>query len=176
MVKPYKLSSSDSVLKAVGFVILKIYKLLFSGLDERAYQSNRRRFIEDLNDNFSELLSEHAGRIHPTEGQNLPRAFDYVAVTLEFPEIRLQLIKGRGELSVRVAPSREPEDWQELGSLYKRPSERHLESLDPGYLYQAARYIRNHWNEIVRLYVVDSPAVIGQKRTKLSSQLGQSET
>jgi hypothetical protein len=103
-----------SVLVAAGTVIAWTYKLLFSGSDERHYQKYRRRFIGDVERSFSYLFSEHGGSIHPDAGKDLRRAFDYVSATLEFKEMRVQIIRGRGELDTRLAPSFDAEEWRDL--------------------------------------------------------------
>jgi hypothetical protein len=173
MAKPYKRTPSDIALHIVGFVVSRIYKLLFSGLDERAYQRNRRCFIDDAELSFADLFAKQPGRIHPTQGQNLPRAFDYVSINVEFSELVFRLVSGRGELAVYVAPSTNPTDMQDLGTLYKDYDVGPGYSFIPGYLDQTARYIQSHWDEIVRLYTVEDPGVIGLKRTRLSHQLSQ---
>lgn len=173
MATPYKRTPSDIALHIVGRVVSWIYKLLFSGLDERAYQRNRRRFIDDVELSFAELFAKHPGRVHPTEGKNLPRAFDYVLVTLEFKELAFRLVAGRSELDIYVAPASDPSDMQDLGTLFKDVQVSPSYSVIPGYLRHTARYIQNHWDELVQLYTTDNPAVIGQKRTRLSSQLSQ---
>jgi hypothetical protein len=162
------------VLNAVGNLVSWLYKLLFSGLDEWSYQNSRRQLIANINDNFAELFSERGGRVHSQEGKRLPKAFDYVSATVEFAEIRFRLVAGRGELAVYIAPSSDPGDWQDLGTLvYGEDRRGGIHSPEcVAFLDQTARYIRSHWDELVELYTVENRSVIGQKRTKLSSQLG----
>jgi hypothetical protein len=101
-------------LHGIGTIIARLYRLLFGRLDERSYQRNRKRFTREVKDAFSALMLRHGGGIVPHEGEELPRAFDYVAVTVEFEHVRIRLISGREELGVRVAPSRAPKDWQDI--------------------------------------------------------------
>jgi hypothetical protein len=173
MAKPYKRTRSDIALHIVGRVVSRIYKLLFSGLDERAYQRNQRRYIDGVELSFAELFAKHPGRIHPEKGRNLPRAFDYVSIDVEFSELVFRLASGRGELAVYVAPSTDPTDMQDLGTLCKDYGVVARYSDILGYLDHTARYIQNHWDELVQRYTTDNPAVIGLKRTRLSSQLSQ---
>jgi hypothetical protein len=173
MAKPYQRTPSDIALHIVGSIVSRIYKLLFSGLDERAYQRNRRRFIGDVQLSFAELFAKHPGQIHPEKGRNLPRAFDYVSIDVEFSELVFRLVSGRGELAVYVAPSTDSTDMQDLGTLCKDYGVVAGYSSMPGYLDHTARYIQNHWDELVQLYTTNNPAVIGLKRTRLSTQLSQ---
>jgi hypothetical protein len=177
MRKPYKRSMSDSLLHAVGLVIGGLYKLLFSSLEERSYQRNRRRFLVNVNDNFSELLSERGGRVYTEESEKPPRArvFDYVTATLEFADLRFHLVAGRGELAVYIAPASDPSDWQDLGTLVYWEARGGTQSPECiAFLYQTARYIQSHWDELVKLYAVENRSVIGLKRTRLSGQLSSS--
>lgn len=103
-----------SLLVVFGNVVAWTYRQLFSGLDERSYRTNRRKFIAEIERSFSYLFAQHGGRLHPSEGENLPRAFDYASVTVEFNEMRVQLTRGRGELSARLAPLSDPGEWREL--------------------------------------------------------------
>ena len=103
-----------SVFVAFGNVVAWTYRLLFSGLEERSHQSNRHKFIAEVERDFSYLFSQHKGRVHLNEGENLPRAFDHVSVTVEFKEMRVQLTRGRGELDARLAPASDPSEWREL--------------------------------------------------------------
>jgi hypothetical protein len=139
-----------SVLIAVGTVIAWTYKLLFSGSDERQYQKYRRLFISDIERSFSYLFSEHGGSIHPDAGKDLRRAFDYVSVTLEFKGMRVQIIRGRGDLDARLAPSFDPEEWLELdffwqliGSPEGRSSLFAKDQLD-----QLAGQLQTNWSQL----------------------------
>jgi hypothetical protein len=109
-----KRSFGLSVFVAVGSVIAWVYRLLFSGWDERLYKKNRRNFASEIERSFAYLFSQHGGSVHPIEGENLPRAFDYVSVTVDFEAMRVQLIRGRGELDARIAPPFEPGEWREI--------------------------------------------------------------
>jgi len=112
-------SISLSILRAFGAFAGWVYRMAFGGLDEFLHRRARRGFIAEVNRNFSYLFSEHDGRVHPHEGEDLPRGFDYVSVVLEFREMRFRLTRGRGELDADVAPAREPNDWRELRFLWQ---------------------------------------------------------
>ena len=152
--KNIRRSFSESVFIAFGNFVAWTYRLLFSGLDERGYQTNRRKFKADVERSFSYLFSQHKGKIHPSAGENLPRAFDYVSVTVEFEEMRIQLIRGRGELDVRVAPTSDPSEWRHLifyWQLLNLPEGN--DSLGPETsLEQLAWRLQANWDRLVTIF------------------------
>ena len=117
-----KRTFADSTLPFVGRVVAWLYRMAFGGFEEASYRHNRKRFIQELEQDFSWLISEHSGRILTEEGIELPRAFDYVAVTIEFKEFRLCVTRGRGELYGRVASFSSPHDWEDLALIWNRIS------------------------------------------------------
>jgi hypothetical protein len=117
--KPTSESFSLSLLRAFGSVAGWVYSMAFGGFDELVRRRDRQGFIAEVNRSFSYLFSEHEGSVHPHEGENLPRAFDYVSVVLEFKEMSVRLTSGRGELDAEVAPARAPNDWRELRFLWQ---------------------------------------------------------
>lgn len=70
-----------------------LYTALLGRLDEALYRRNRKRFILEIERAFSRVMKQHGGRIVPGEGEELTRAFDYVALTVEFIDLRLRLIR-----------------------------------------------------------------------------------
>src|SRR6267154_2652509 len=88
---------------------------------QRSMILNRRTragFFREIDAAFSNLMVLHGGRRVPYEGEELPQAFDYVAVTVEFAEIWFRFIRGRGELRTQVARPNEPYNWEELTLLW----------------------------------------------------------
>jgi hypothetical protein len=108
-----------SVARGIGFVAAPLYTALFGKLDEALYRRNRKRFILEIETAFSEVMSEHGGRVVADEGEELTRAFDYVAVTVEFLDLRLRLIRGREELVAQLAPLHRPHDWEAMSRLWR---------------------------------------------------------
>jgi hypothetical protein len=129
----------------------RIYRLFFGRLDKRAYQKNRREFLAQIESSFSLLFNNHNGRIVSREGEGLPRAFDFVAATIEFPEIRFRFIQGRGELRTQVAPSNDPEDWLDLSILWCRIESRKWRTPPRAdeTLSEIAERLHDCWNEII---------------------------
>ena len=81
-------------------------------------RKTRARFFREIDAAFSNLMVLHDGRRVPYEGEELPQAFDYVAVTVEFAEIWFRFIRRRGELRTQVARPDEPYNWEELTLLW----------------------------------------------------------
>jgi hypothetical protein len=151
--KPGKPSFSYSLLSAFGSAVGWIYKLAFGGFDEFFYRRSRQRFIVEINRNFDYLFSEHHGSVSLHEGENYPRAFDYVCVVLEFDAMRIRIIRGRGELDVEVAPAREPGDWRELCFLRQvmdQSGRNEIPSM-PRSLDELAGQVQECWSQLTEL-------------------------
>jgi hypothetical protein len=106
-------------LHGFGAMIARLYRFLFGRLDERLYQRNRRQLIVEIEKAFSGAMAVHCGSLVPGEGEELPRAFDYVAVTIEFTDIRVRLIRGQGELVAQLANGRNPHGWRTMSDLWR---------------------------------------------------------
>lgn len=147
-----------------------LYKILFSGLDRWAAGRQRRRFLKDINTDMSSLISLHGGRVVPHEGEQLRQAFDYVAVTIQFPQIRIRLISGRHELRVDAAPIEHPEDWHELLMLWLATASQEWadapSSLDT--LEDAESYLEANWHPLVASVSAERYSITGERLRKLS--------
>jgi len=149
--RPVKRGVALSLLCVSGGVIAWIYKMAFGGFDELAYRRSRKKFIAEIKQDFSAMLSQRRGRVLPDEGTNLPRAFDFVAVTVEFEEIRFRITRGRGELRVQAAATSDPQDWQDLSLLWHREAMRECgnpPSCDSP-LAEVAQRLDNNWAQLL---------------------------
>jgi hypothetical protein len=149
--RPLKRGLGDSLLHVLGSVVGWIYKMAFGGLDELVYRKNRKQFIAEVEQGFSSLISQHAGKVVPDEGLELPKAFDYVAVTVEFSAVRFRIIRGRGELRVQAALPSDPHDWEDLSLLWSRRVMRECGKPPSIHdrLEEVAQRIDANWNQIV---------------------------
>ncbi len=140
----------DSMLHAFGSVVGWIYRMAFGGLEELAYRRSRKHFIAEIEKSFSDLFSQRAGLVVSDEGLNLPRAFDYVAVTVEFKDVRFRFIRGRGELRVQAAPTINPEEWQDLSLLWHRKAMRGCGSPPSCYdqLGEVVQRLEANWDQL----------------------------
>jgi hypothetical protein len=134
-----------------GDVVSWIYKMAFAGFDELAYRRSRKKFIAEIKQDFSDLLSQHRGRVVPDEGINLPRAFDYVAVTVEFEEVRFRITRGRGELDIQATSPNEPQNWQDLSLLWHRKAMRECGNPPSCHaeLGEVVQRLDNNWDQLV---------------------------
>lgn len=130
----------------LGAVLVNGSKIL--GLDKRAAIKNQNRLGEDIQ-NFNPFLFKECGaEIVPNEGVRFPPGFDYAYVTVVAGNVRLQFLRGRGELRVEVAPRQNPRDLNEISTVLReigslqgyvnRPA--YLELRDFAYLLQT------HWS------------------------------
>lgn len=144
-------SPSRAVLHATFSVLGWLYGIAFGGFEELFYRRNRRRFISEINREFSDLFSERGGRVVPGEGTELPRSFDYVAVTVEFKDARIRLIRGRGELNISLAPPGSAQDWMDLSLLWDRTASlgwgKSPSCRDP--LGEQVGRLQAHWDRLV---------------------------
>jgi hypothetical protein len=143
--RPVERGFADSLLHFFGAVVGWFYKMAFGGLEEFAYRRSRNAFIAEIERSFSDLFSHRAGEL------NVPRAFDYVSVAIEFKEVRFRIVRGRGELCVYAAPITNPQEWQELSLLWHRKPMRECGN-PPSYydeLGEVAQRINNCWDQLV---------------------------
>jgi hypothetical protein len=149
--RPLKRGFALTLLSIFGDVVVQTYKLAFGGFDELFYRRSRKKFVNEIKREFSDIFSRRHGKVIPNEGINLPRAFDYVAVTIEFKEIRFRIIRGRGELRLQAAEPSSLESWQDLSLLWHRKPMR--ECGDPPSCYaplgEVAQRIDDCWDQLL---------------------------
>jgi len=149
--RPVRRGFGDSMLHILGAGIGWIYGMAFGPLDELAFRRRRKKFIAEIEREFSGLFSRRSGWVVPNEGLELPRAFDYVAVTVEFNDVRFRIIRGRGELRVLAATPINPQDWQDLSLLWHRKAMRECGSPPSGYgqLGEVVQGLDRNWDQLV---------------------------
>ena len=146
-----KRTLSDSALHSSGRVIAWLYGVAFGAFEEPLYRRSRRGFMHEIETEFAGLLIEYRGHLVPHEGEELPRAFDYVAVTIQFEEFRLRLIRGRGELEAQIASISAPHQWQDLSLIWRRIDPAHPipSAVRPNELSRLASAIHERFEQIV---------------------------
>jgi hypothetical protein len=149
--RPVRRGIADPLPHNFGAAVGWVYKLAFGGFDEFAYRQSRKAFIAEVEQTFSDLFSRRAGRVVPDEGTNLPRAFDYVAVTVEFEEVRIRIIRGREELRVQAASPDNPQDWQDLSLLWHRKAMRECDNPPSCHdqLGEVVQRLDNCWKQLI---------------------------
>jgi hypothetical protein len=111
-------------LAALGFVVVKVHKYLFSWWAEPLEDRRRARaFQQDIQDKLSFLFTEHSARIIPNQGPKPNRSHDFdmpAVVTIATNDLLFcfDCTRWRGEVSlgVSVAPVGSPRDWYRLAS------------------------------------------------------------
>ena len=101
-------------LLVLGFVFGNLYELCFGWLDKRIARQNEQRFAEDVRTHLAFLFSEHGAKVITNEGVPFPPSFDGAYVTVAVGNLRLRFVRGRGDLSVKVASAFAPNDWEDF--------------------------------------------------------------
>lgn len=144
-------SAALGIIRIIAPVCIFLHKPLFGWLDILLARRRNKQLTAEIEISFSYLFSLYPGRVLLNEGEQLPLAFDFATVTVQFSEIRFRITRGRGELRVEVAPLHDPEDWQDLEALWcalaapewtRRPSP--YDTLD-----ETALCLQEHWRLLV---------------------------
>lgn len=101
-------------LVALRFVLSPVYSALFGWLDKRLHARDRKRLEQDVRDALPFLFGKFQGRVVPDEYETQSLHFDYASVTVALDDFLLRFWRGRGDLSVWVAPVFRPPDQHEL--------------------------------------------------------------
>ncbi len=149
--RPVKRSLANSFLYILGSVFGGVYKVAFGGLDELLYKRARKQFIAEIELSFHYLFLKREGAVVPIEGTNLPRAFDYVGVTIAFSEVRFRIIRGRGELRVQAALPNDPSRWEDIELLWSRQAMRECGNSSSVHatLSDVAGTLDRYWDELL---------------------------
>jgi hypothetical protein len=101
------------IILVVGGVLRAVYWLLFRWwVDPLVGHNLNRRFAQEIRAELSFLFKQHGARLVP--GPVERALFDAAWVTVEAENLRLHFLRGRGDLTVRVAPKHAPSDWHDL--------------------------------------------------------------
>jgi hypothetical protein len=104
-------------LVALRFVISKIYSLLFGAADRRSATIHANQLAGDVRNNLPFLFTEYGAELIPTDSHRFPPPFDYALVTVGLSDLLFRFVRGRGSLSVQVAPRRSPSDLHDLSTV-----------------------------------------------------------
>jgi hypothetical protein len=140
----------------LGAIVVPAYKLLFGWLDRRLASKNQERLAAEIRLVLPFLFTEGHGEIAPNEGVPFPPPFDYAFVTVSFDRFLLRFARGRGELTIGVAPVFAPTEWHDLSLIlglmenstdFTRRSFRDLS--------EVSKTLRPRWQEIGRFLSVE---------------------
>jgi hypothetical protein len=111
-------ATSDNLLHATGKLASWVYHLAFGKLDERAVQRGDLRLAKDVSREWASLLQERSGQVQVPSVRRRS-SFDYAMVRVVFPEVFLEVTRGRRELRVRVSPKSDPNQLEDLSLLIR---------------------------------------------------------
>jgi hypothetical protein len=104
-------ANSDRLLHATGKLASCVYRLLF-------VQRGDSRLAKDISREWANLLREHSGQIQISSVRRRS-SFDYAIIRVVFPELLLEVTRGRGEARVRLSPREELIRWEDLSVLLR---------------------------------------------------------
>lgn len=101
-------------LVALRFLFNVMFSVPSDWLDKRLYRRNRERFEQEVRDALPFLFSEFQAQVVPDGAELDTPPFDYTSVTVALDDLIFRFWRGRGELSVLVAPVFAPSDQHDL--------------------------------------------------------------
>jgi len=141
------------VLASFAFVGKLVNKVAFSWWLDPALQRKKNVALwNDIQTNFCFLTSQ--SQMDSTFAKGLP--FDYASVTIPSGNILVTITKGRGDVSVSVAPRHDPASNYALGPLIAALEGRHFGEKDAIHaLAGAARLLRPRLEQMNAAFAVD---------------------
>lgn len=149
----------------VGRIASAVYKGLFAWwLDEYDGRKADASFVHEIREKVPFLFSEHAARVVRTQGP-LRRSMGAAYATIEAGNLRLFFLRGRGDLTVRIAPHHEPSDWHDLALVAMVAETPHgMKSRETLYwLDDVARLLRSKWKILNDALSAESYAIIRRR-------------
>jgi hypothetical protein len=101
----------------VGLIAGPAHKILFSKSDQRLAIKHQNELAEDIRKALPFLFSDLSGRIEPNTVNTDPPPFDHAIVTVHARDFHLRFTRGRGALTIQVAPFDFPNSWHELSTI-----------------------------------------------------------
>jgi hypothetical protein len=105
------------VLHVVGKGLSAVSGLLFRSSDRAAPQRLADSLADDLRRNWAYLLDSRGGEVEPEARDRT--SFDYAMSKVNFPELTVRVIRGRGEIRAQVARSGLHDSWEELSDILR---------------------------------------------------------
>jgi len=102
------------ILVPIFWALGKAYNVLFGPSDLRSSHSSEEQLRQKIRENLSFLFDEYGARIESDQTLPHPRPFDYAVVITSIQGLAFRFIRGRGEFTVQVSPTRIPLVWEDL--------------------------------------------------------------
>jgi hypothetical protein len=97
------------------FACMLIYKVAFSWwLTPILARRHQKSFIEKVRTRLAFLFREYAAEIVPNERTRIRPGWYFAMATIKLDSLTLRILQKNGRLTVHVAPSFAPIDWNEL--------------------------------------------------------------
>jgi len=102
------------ILVPIFWALGKAYNVLFGPSDLRSSHSSEEQLRQKIRENLSFLFDEYGARIESDQTLPHARPFDYAVVITSIQGLAFRFIRGRGEFTVQVSPTRIPLVWEDL--------------------------------------------------------------
>lgn len=116
------------VIVAVDWVLRKTYKVFFGRMELRMSREEEEKLGHEILTKLSFLFEEYGGRLCPYESPfkalKHPRPFDFAFVMVSLDDLSLVFFRGRGDISVQIAPKHSPSALEDLALVLNLIDER----------------------------------------------------
>lgn len=101
----------------IGAIIKGIYFLFFGWwLDPKVHRQNHSALVRDVCTYLEFVFTDYGAKFRPNLREP-PRLFDFAQVTLSVGDLVFQIFRGRGEVNLTVASSRNPTEFHEFSTV-----------------------------------------------------------
>jgi len=143
---------NDAATQFVGKTIDVLFGKRGGSRDVQVAVNLDRNLERDISLEWADLLREHTGRVEAYSLQPRATHFDYTMARVIFPDLDIRITRGRGELSVDVAPGGDYGVFADLGDVLRQVSpDTRLVRIDSS-LSEMALVLSQHWQHIVESF------------------------
>lgn len=116
------------LLRGIGLVGAGVYKILFAWwIDPWLQRRANRALLDDVYANFHFLISQDKSEVSSPAGV---QSFGCASVEILWSNLKLNITRGRGDVSISVAPRHAPEKSYEFGPVIAVLDRRNFSSSD----------------------------------------------
>jgi hypothetical protein len=122
------------ILVPLFWVLEKSYSVVFGHVDLRMSREADKNLGDEILSKLRFLFDSFGGNLSDDETIKHPRPFDYALKIVTLHGFSLRFIRGRGELTVLIAPEFAPATWDDLATVLNliddRFEQRYFSTLD----------------------------------------------
>jgi len=142
-------TSSEQIL----YLVFRTFGILYDcvlgwWLDPWMRRRNKKALLKDLNETLTPPV---LGQVVP-QGVESEAMFDYASVCLEAGVTHIQFTRGRGELSLSIAPKSIPHEFTDLAVVLSTLRGRYDLSMIPENLFQANTLLHELWPQLQHVF------------------------